>query len=129
MLYSGVMSEFNEKVGERLTSARQAAGLSREQVSERLGKGFSLSTIQAHENGRNALTPEKADRYVRLYKISHDWLVTGVGEMHSQAVDPQTAEILDVSRKIHNNRLRKIWINTGREMADDGTESEADGAA
>ena len=44
-------------IGRRLEEARNAARMSREDVYNRLGKGFSVSAVQAHENGRNDLRP------------------------------------------------------------------------
>ena len=69
----------DESIGARLTAIRQARGLSREEVSRRLGKGYALPTVQAHENGRNALRAQNLLQYMALYNIDGHWLLTGEG--------------------------------------------------
>ena len=69
----------DEDIGARLTAIRQARGLSREEVSRRLGKGYALPTVQAHENGRNALRAQNLLQYMALYDIDGHWLLTGEG--------------------------------------------------
>ena len=80
------MSTDPKDIGRRLKQAREEAGLSREQVAQRLGVHFT--TIQHHENGRNELRPGPAQAYAKLYKRSIGWILTGEGE--------DTAEIVDI---------------------------------
>ena len=96
-----------ESVGERLERSRKEVGLSREQVAERLG--VSVSTIQAHENGRNQLKPDGLISYSRIYNVSIDWLVTGKRA--------QTAEIVDIWSRIPDRAERDAWLNMGKAIA------------
>lgn len=65
----------------RLMWARDHAGLTRREVSDRTG--ISTKTIEAHENGRNLLRGLSTDHsalYARAYGVSENWLITGAGE-------------------------------------------------
>lgn len=101
----------NDEIGARLESARKAANLSREQAGERLG--ISVSAIQAHENGRNALKPDMAISYSRLYKVSLQWLFEGKGEMSD------VAEVVDIWSRIPGRAERDAWLNMGRAISKD----------
>lgn len=74
------MNNESQEIGERLRQAREAAGMDRKTVHARLGRGFSVSAVQAHENGRNDLRPSVMLTYCRLYKVSLPWLITGKGD-------------------------------------------------
>lgn len=99
----------NDEIGARLESARKAANLSREQAGERLG--ISVSAIQAHENGRNALKPDMAVSYTRLYKVSLQWLFEGKGDMSD------AAEVVDIWTRIPSRAERDAWLNMGRAIS------------
>ena len=99
----------NDEIGERLETARKNANLSREQAGERLG--ISVSAIQAHENGRNALKPDMAVSYTRLYKVNLTWLFEGKGDMSD------AAEVVDIWSRIANRPERDAWLNMGRAIS------------
>lgn len=98
-------------IGARLEQARKAAGLSREQVAERLGEGYSVSAIQAHENGRNTLKAEKAIRFSDLYKVNLQWLLSGRGQMQG------SAEVIDIWSRILDEKEKEAWLAMGRAIA------------
>lgn len=97
----------NQEIGQRLTKAREASNLSREAVAERLG--VSLSTVQAHENGRNGVKPDMAKAYCRIYKISLEWLFNGDG-----APGEQAAEVVDIWNHIIKDEDRRDFLDFGR---------------
>lgn len=68
------MLELKTIIAHRLRHAREQAGFDRKTVSERLGEGFSVPAISAHEIGRNNLKPDVIRKYAMLYKASVDWL-------------------------------------------------------
>ena len=61
----------------RLLIAREALGLSRDQVAERLGR--SVSGIGALENGQNGVRSEVAERLAPILKAAPEWLLFGRG--------------------------------------------------
>lgn len=61
--------------GARLREARTNAGLSVEQLAERVQK--AASTVRAHENGQNGIKPPMAQRYARAVGVSPEWLLYG----------------------------------------------------
>lgn len=85
------MDTSKEAIGKRLEEARKRAKLERSDVFARLGEGFSVPTVQAHENGRNEPTVGKMERYARLYKVSLLWLLTGRNSAQeiSAELDPE----------------------------------------
>lgn len=73
------MAAKGDEIAARLQLARKKRGLTRKQVSERLGEGYSVSAIQAHENGRNRLNQENLVVYARTYSVDVPWLLEGLG--------------------------------------------------
>lgn len=61
--------------GDRLRQARTDAGLTVEQVAERVQK--APSTVRAHENGQNGIKAPMAARYARALSVSPEWLLYG----------------------------------------------------
>lgn len=61
--------------GDRLRDARTKAGLTVEQVAERVQK--APSTVRAHENGQNGIKAPMAERYGRALNVSPEWLLYG----------------------------------------------------
>jgi transcriptional regulator with XRE-family HTH domain len=61
--------------GERLRQARERAGLSVDELADRIGS--AASTVRAHENGQNNVRPHKARDYATALKVSPTWLLYG----------------------------------------------------
>lgn len=101
----------DEDIGARLTAVRQARGLSREEVSKRLGKGYALPTVQAHENGRNALRAQNLLQYMALYNVDGHWLLTGEG-----APDGLQLRIKTLANRLSPDDLA-AWIQIGERLA------------
>jgi len=105
------MSKLDDDIGARLTAARQMKGLSREEASKILGQGFSLSAVQAHENGRNALRPNTILRYIQVYDLDCFWLLTGSG-------DPgRLSDTLKTILSALSKEDRATWISIGERFA------------
>lgn len=62
------------RVGARLKEARHESGMSQEQVSKTLGRGFSLASMYRWESGIDLPTFDKMARLAELYRTSLDWL-------------------------------------------------------
>lgn len=105
------MGKIDEDIGARLTAARQMRGLSREEVSRRLGEGFALPTVQAHENGRNALRPSVILRYIEIYSIDALWLLSGRGS--------PDGEVLRARRVLEalSEEDQAAWVAIGERLA------------
>jgi transcriptional regulator with XRE-family HTH domain len=105
------MGKIDEDIGARLTAARQMRGLSREDVSRQLGDGFALPTVQAHENGRNALRPSVILRYIEIYDIDAFWLLSGRGSPDGDVL--RARELLEAL----STQDRAAWIAIGERLA------------
>lgn len=102
--------KIDEEIGARLMSLRQARKLTRDQLAETLGEGFTKPTIQAHENGRNALKPHSIMKYLDFYGVDANWLLTGRGS--PQGFDAEARRVLDKMDK----DTRELWIKLGKKM-------------
>lgn len=69
--------------GERLRKAREAAGLSAEELATRLG--VSVSSIRAHENGQNGIRPHRAGAYAQALKVTPAFILYGDKATHGEA--------------------------------------------
>lgn len=70
------MKTFNE----RLTKARELAGMSKVELARRVG--VSKQSVGALENGKaKAPTPENLFSYAKALQVDANWLATGKGEM------------------------------------------------
>lgn len=67
----------NLDLADRLKDARVAANLDKRAVAARMG--MSESAIRHHENGTREPDLETLWRYAKLYRVSTDWLLSGVG--------------------------------------------------
>lgn len=101
----------NDEIGARLQKARELRELSREQAAERLG--LSVSAVQAHENGRNALKPDMAVSYCKLYKVNLGWLFEGRGN------PDDAAEVVDIWTRIPTRAQRDAWLMMGKAISKD----------
>lgn len=64
--------------GERLKAAREAAGLNRAQLAQRLG--YSVSGVGALENGQNKIKPDVAELLAPIVRSTPEWLLYGRGD-------------------------------------------------
>lgn len=76
----------SETPGQRLRTARLAAGLSAEQLAERVG--YSSSGVRAIENGQNGLRPDAAERFASALGATAAWLLTGDGDASGERLVP-----------------------------------------
>jgi SOS-response transcriptional repressor LexA len=67
----------DQEIGERLATARRAAGYSSAAAAAR-ALGIPYPTYAGHENGSRGLRKNIAD-YARKFGVSADWLLTGAG--------------------------------------------------
>jgi len=67
---------WKEEVGLRLARLRTKAGLTRPEVSKRIG--YSEATLYAWETGRNAMPIDGLRAYCRILKTSSDYILFGL---------------------------------------------------
>lgn len=95
------------EIGARLTQARLAKKLSREQLAERLG--VSVASIQHHESGFRGIRRPAAEAYAKALKVSINWLFTGTGEMKGgPETDEATAEIVSIMPSLDERRRAQL---------------------
>ncbi len=95
------------EIGARLAQAREAKKLSREQLAERVG--FSLATVQHHENGVRGIRRPAAETYRKVLRFSMEWLYSGVGDpTEGPGADPHTAELVSIMPKLDEARRTQL---------------------
>lgn len=76
------------QIGERLRSAREQAGFSRDSACAKVG--VSRTTLQQWENGATEASIEALDKLAKLYKTSPQFLI--FGEITSPLIDGNSDE-------------------------------------
>ncbi len=95
-------------IGERLRTARTAAGLSQGQVAKLLG--VHRPTISEIEAGRRRVSAEELSQFAEIYGVGTDWILA---ERDSDS-DPSDDKILLAARQLSRmkdddlNRLMKL---------------------
>ena len=79
--------------GDRLTGAREAAGLDAEGLAERLG--VKVKTIRAWEGDRTEPRANRVSMLAGILNVSLVWLMTGVGKGPANAEAPRDGELLE----------------------------------
>ena len=82
--------------GDRIVAAREAAGLEREDLAERLG--VRLETLAGWEEDRNEPRADRARILAGLTGVSLSWLLTGDGDAPSDAAPETEAVIAELRR-------------------------------
>lgn len=95
--------ELYKKVGLRLKTARERAGLSQEDVRKYL-EYKSSSSISQHEKGEKLPRPEECRKLSVLYGVSMDYLYTladhpNISGPETRRLDPDEAELLSLYRE------------------------------
>ena len=75
---SGWFSDETATFGDRVTGAREAAGMTREQLSARLG--VKLETVAAWEDDMSDPRGNKLQMLAGMLGVSIPWLLTGQGD-------------------------------------------------
>ena len=75
---AGWFSDETATFGDRVTGAREAAGMTREQLSARLG--VKLKTVAAWEEDMSAPRGNKLQMLSGVLGVSIPWLLTGTGQ-------------------------------------------------
>jgi 6-pyruvoyltetrahydropterin/6-carboxytetrahydropterin synthase len=97
------MVVLNQSIGDRLMSRRSHLGLTRDQIAQHIG--ISISAVQAHENGRNALKPENIMSYARVLKVSPNWILTGSDDDHYPTPENSPVPSKAKSTDSHSNKV------------------------
>jgi transcriptional regulator with XRE-family HTH domain len=92
--------------GERLRKARLDAGLSVEQLAERIEK--AASTVRAHENGQNGIKAPMAARYARALSVTPEWLL--YGKVAGQRPEPSLDGIRSRTLPICHEVAAGLWL-------------------
>ncbi len=117
--YSGGMDTPNK----RLRFAREQAGYATmEEAAAALH--VSVNTYRQHENdtrGLGGIPRKAAPAYAKKFKVSLEWLLEGVGDMHSS--DPVSARIFSIVDGM-NERQRQRALRHLEVIAEDGVEGQ-----
>ncbi|MEQ1860723.1 MAG: helix-turn-helix domain-containing protein [Chthoniobacteraceae bacterium] len=70
-----------KEIGRRITTAREAAGISRVAIAGRAG--IAASRLGNYEHGRAAMSYHIGDRVCRALDVCQRWLATGAEPIHS----------------------------------------------
>lgn len=90
-------------LGDRLTAAREAQGLSTAELARRLG--VKLRTVEAWENDTSEPRANKLQMVAGLLSVSIRWLLTGEGE---GIAEPATMPEMEADAKVLLRDLQKM---------------------
>lgn len=93
--------------GDRVTGAREAAGMSQKDLSKRLG--VKLSTLQGWEDDLSEPRANKLQMLAGVLNVSLTWLLEGVGdgiEAPGEEDGPANADIRDILSEIRELKAR-----------------------
>lgn len=90
-------------LGDRLTAAREAQGLSAAELARRLG--VKLRTVEAWENDTSEPRANKLQMVAGLLSVSIRWLLTGEGE---GIAEPATMLEMEADAKVLLRDLQKM---------------------
>lgn len=68
-----------KEIGQRLAEVRKKNGDTQEITAQKLG--IKRPTLSAYEKGINAMPDEIREKFVRIYNISHDYLISGRADL------------------------------------------------
>lgn len=87
------MEESRTPFGQRLFSAREAAGLTQEQVAKKVGMAQSTLAEAEISGKRSGYVPQLAE----LYRVNANWLATGKGKFQPPTTSEDHSQIISIS--------------------------------
>ena len=94
--------------GDRLAAARDAAGMTQEDLAKRMG--IKLKTLQGWENDMQEPRANRLSTLSGLLNVSMPWLITGEGEGLSAPEDAASADLNSIMLEI---RTIKTQMQSG----------------
>lgn len=73
-----------EKIGEKLRAYFEEKGITQEELAAQLG--VSQPYVNALLNDKKSFGKKQAQKWNELFGLSVNWLLTGLGDMHSDSV-------------------------------------------
>lgn len=73
-------------LGSRIKQAREAKGITQRELGDHFG--VTEQAVSAWEADRNKPSAARLHTISRILSCSHDWLITGQGELHQPTVNP-----------------------------------------
>ena len=93
----------SKDLGYRLRTLRQGAGLTQEQLAEKVG--VSTQQIQKYESGRDNISTEKLQQFAAVFSVPEQEFFSETGEVIPLQVSEQV--LLDSFRSIENADIRE----------------------
>ena len=95
-------------IAERVKQLRVDAGMSQQEVAEKIHCG-SRTSVANYESGARALTTDAAIEYSKLFEISTDWILKG-GSGDTEYAFDETEELVLLFESLRSKALRKAAI-------------------
>ncbi|MEJ6395216.1 helix-turn-helix domain-containing protein [Gymnodinialimonas sp. 2305UL16-5] len=92
--------------GDRVTGAREAAGLGQAELAKRLG--VKVKTVRGWENDQSEPRANKLGKLAGILGVSMMWLLSGQGE---GVESPEEASIMDDDLRVILTDLRQIRLD------------------
>lgn len=105
-------------IGKKIKAAREAAGLTQEELAKKLGYK-SKTTINKIESGINDLTPSKVEAFARALNTSPLALMgwTDDQEPEKERSYYLNQETADIAQEIHDNKEMRALFSAARDAS------------
>lgn len=99
-----------ENIKKRIKQVRKENNLTQEEFGKRIG--YSPMQISYIETGRTSYSDELTHRVASTFSVNYEWLMTGVGEMHSPVEDELNDELIAWLR-VHPEVVKELKVRSG----------------
>jgi len=109
-----------KQIGKKIKEFRESKKITQEDLSE--GLGVSIQQLHKYETGKNKISIDKLMMLAKRFNVDLNFFVEGMiwpdnEEYTQKRVLRDEVKLIEVSRRILNENLRKHWITIGEEIA------------
>lgn len=112
-----------EKIGEKLRAYFEEKGITQEELAAQLG--VSQPYINALFNDKKSFGKKQAQKWNELFGLSVNWLLTGLGDMHTDSVTQNNQEGYNIhGHSVTVNKTEKDYLEIIKTQAEQLSKSQ-----